>query len=56
MNMKKVEYISCSSCGYEGFDVDVLFVRTDVNIDVYKCPKSSCKQETTNVVEDSGTR
>ena len=52
----KVDYIYCSSCGYEGIDDTAAFSRTtagngDKGEDWYFCP--SCSQETSNVdVED----
>jgi len=49
--MTKVESISCSSCGYEDFDVEVVYVRTVANGGVYECP--ICKLETMNVEKES---
>jgi acyl-coenzyme A thioesterase PaaI-like protein len=46
----EVNYVYCNSCSYEGLDVNIKFVRTVANGDVYECP--SCKNETMNVEID----
>jgi Zn finger protein HypA/HybF involved in hydrogenase expression len=46
------EYIYCPSCGYEDYDVFVVFSRTVANGDVYICPL--CKEETTHVYNEEG--
>lgn len=45
--MAKVESVYCSSCGYEDFDIEIVYVRTVANGNVYECP--SCKEETMSV-------
>lgn len=42
-----VEYFYCTSCGYEGFDVRVGFIRSTANCELYECPL--CKKETSDV-------
>lgn len=39
-----VDYIYCSSCGYEGYEQEVAFSRTTANGDWVVCPK--CGEET----------
>jgi hypothetical protein len=41
------DYVYCTSCGYEDFDIFVAYIRSTANADCYECP--SCKQETTHV-------
>jgi hypothetical protein len=48
--MTKVDYVSCGSCGYEGGDIEIAFVRTVANGDVDTCP--SCEKETMDVDVD----
>jgi len=48
----EVDYICCSSCGHEAFDVFAAFSRTtagngDKGEDWYYCP--ACNEETSNV-------
>ena len=43
----EVNYICCSSCGYEAFDVFAAFSRTTAGDSWYECP--CCKKETSNV-------
>ena len=42
-----VNYIYCSSCGYEDFDIEVGYSRATADSEWYICPE--CKQETSNV-------
>jgi hypothetical protein len=49
--MTKVNSIGCSSCGYEDFYVEIIYVRTVANGDVYECPV--CKKETMDVEKES---
>ena len=46
----KAEYVYCSSCGYEEFDVEVAYVRSTVDNDWYECP--NCHKETSYVEWD----
>jgi hypothetical protein len=39
--------VNCSSCGYEDYDINVIYVRTVANGDVYQCP--ICKEEIMSV-------
>ncbi len=43
----EVDYIYCTSCGYEAFDVYVAFVGTTASGSWYECP--ACKKETSIV-------
>lgn len=43
----EVEYIYCSSCGYEDHDLTVGYSRTTADGDWYLCP--GCGEETSNV-------
>ena len=47
LKMTLVDYICCSSCGFEAFDIKIEFVRTVANGGVYKCP--CCEKETMDV-------
>ena len=42
-----VDYIQCSSCGYEDFDVEVAFSRRTASDELWFCP--NCGEETANV-------
>jgi hypothetical protein len=48
--MTKVAFVDCGACGYEDFDVEIVYVRTVANGDVYECPM--CKQETMDVQKE----
>lgn len=43
----EVDYIYCSYCGYEDFNIFVAYSRTTANGDWYYCP--CCKEETSSV-------
>lgn len=46
-----VDYVYCSSCGYEGADEKVTYSRTTADGDWYICPNTKCKEEISNVEE-----
>jgi uncharacterized Zn finger protein len=43
-------YIYCDSCGYEDFEVVVVYSRTTASGALYICP--SCREETSHVEND----
>lgn len=48
--MTLVDYVSCSSCGYEAFDARIKYIRSVANEDVYRCPL--CQEETMDIQND----
>lgn len=49
----ELEYIYCSSCGYESFDEYCTYSRQTANGEWYYCP--CCGKETINVDEQEDT-
>jgi len=45
--MPTADYIYCSRCGYEDFEVEIIFAAQYANGDFYFCPK--CHYETSHV-------
>tara|TARA_Y100000310_G_scaffold151530_1_gene151109 strand:+ start:1906 stop:2064 length:159 start_codon:yes stop_codon:yes gene_type:complete len=45
--MNKVDYIYCTSCGYEDSDVEIAYSRKMASGDVWVCP--NCSKETMDV-------
>lgn len=48
----EVEYFYCDSCGYEDFDISVVFSRTAANGDICLCPQCNKESMDFKIYED----